>query len=132
MSSTQLTLRDRFRDELSSGPLPVLLTAVPIAMAVGMGSAWYWDEFAGGFLLLVTIGVLVPSAHEEYGPQGESWSRDVLWTITASVVATGLFAAGYLLAGLLLSQSIYRAMVAFLLTYLGGGSSLLWLRRRGQ
>ncbi|QCS43711.1 hypothetical protein [Natrinema versiforme] len=128
MSSTQPSLRDRFRDDLRSGSLPVLLTAVPIAMAVGTGSAWYWDEFAGGFLLLVTIGVLVPSAHDEYGPRGQSWSRDVLWTIAASAVATGLFTCGYLIAGTLLTQSIYRATIAFLLTYLGGGSTLFWLR----
>ncbi|WP_222919988.1 hypothetical protein [Natrinema sp. SYSU A 869] len=131
MSSTQPALRDRFRDDLRSGSLPVLLTAVPIAMVVGMGSAWYWGEFAAGFLLLVTIGVLVPSAHEEYGPRGQSWSRDALWTIVASAIATGLFAGGYLLAGTLLTKSIYRAMIAFLWTYLSGGS-LLWLRRRGQ
>ncbi|WP_226040511.1 hypothetical protein [Natrinema sp. DC36] len=130
MSSDRPTLRERYANDLHSGSLPVLLTAVPIAMVVALGSAWYWDEFAGGFLLLMTIGVFVPYAHENYWPQDRPWSRDVLWTIAASAVASGLFAGGYLLAGVPLSDSTLRAAVAFGVTVLGGGTVVWSLRRR--
>ncbi|WP_254763098.1 hypothetical protein [Natrinema marinum] len=129
MSPDSQSLRDRFRDDLSSGSTPVLLTAVPIAMAVGLGSTWYTHEVAGGFLLLVTIGVLVPSAHEHYMPQDRSWSRDVTWTIAASAVASGLFAGSYLLAGILLSDATATAVVAFVATYLCGWTMLRLLAR---
>ncbi|QLK25013.1 hypothetical protein HYG81_12970 [Natrinema zhouii] len=130
MTADRPTLRERYADDLRSGSLPVLLTAVPIAMVVALGSAWYWDEFAGGFLLLMTIGGLVPYAHENHWPQDGPWTRDVLWTIAASAVASGLFAGSYLLAGVPLSDPTYRAVVAFGVTVLGGGTVVGSLRRR--
>ncbi|ELY37446.1 hypothetical protein [Natronorubrum tibetense] len=128
MSSEQVTLRDRFREDLRSGSLPVILTAVPLAMAVGLGSGWYWDQFAAGFLLLLTIGVLVPYAHETYCSQNQSWKRDVLWTVGASAVACGLFASSYLLAGTLVTDPTHNAAAAFVATFLSGAVLLRFLR----
>lgn len=129
MSSDRSSLRDRFGDDLRSGSLPVSLTAVPLAMAVGLGSVLYWDEFAGGFLLLMLLGGFVPYAHETYWPQDRPWSRDVAWTVVASAVATGLFAIGYLLAGPVLTESIHRSAIAFGWSVLGGGALVRSLRR---
>lgn len=120
MASDRPTLRERFGADLRAGSLPVLLTAVPIAMAVGLGSTWYWNESVGGFLLLVTVGVFVPSVHEEQWPQDWPWPTDVLWTIAASAVAIGLFAGTYLLAGLAVDDPTLRAAIAFSVTSLGG------------
>ncbi|WP_121742434.1 hypothetical protein [Natronorubrum halophilum] len=128
MSSTNSSLRDRFRDDLRSGSLPVLLTAVPLAMAVGLGSGWYWDEFAGSFLLLVTIGVLVPYAHETSQSRGQSRMRDVLWTVGASAAACALFAGGYLLARTLVADSMHASVIAFVATVLGGAVLLRLVR----
>lgn len=89
---------------------------------------WYWDAFAAGFLLLLTIGVLVPSAHETYWSQERPWTRDVLWTVAASTVACGLFAAGYLLAGTLVTDPTHSAALAFGATFLGGAVLLRLLR----
>ncbi len=131
MSSDRPSLRERFGADLRAGSLPVLLTAVPIAMAVGLGSTWYWDEFVGGFLLLVTIGVIVPSVHEAHWPQDRSWAADVLWTVAASAVAIALFAATYLLAGFPVDDPTHRAAIAFVAASLGGWS-LSWAIRRGR
>ncbi|WP_455448856.1 hypothetical protein [Natrinema thermotolerans] len=131
MSSDRPTLRERFRDDLRTGSLAVLLTAVPIAMAVGLGSTWYWDEFAGGFMLLMLLGVIVPSIHEAHWPQDQSLSADVLWTLAASAVALGLFAGIYLLAGVLTEDPTHRAAIAFGVTSLGGWS-LSWAIRRDR
>lgn len=129
MSSNRPSLGERSGDDSRSGSLPVSLTAVPIAMVVGLGSAWYWHEFAGGFLLLVAIGALVPYAHEAHWSQGRSRSWDVSWTVAASAVATGPFASGYSLAGTLLTDSTHRAAIAFGATFLVGWT-LSWLLRR--
>ncbi len=90
-------------------------------MAVALGSASHWGESASGVLLLVTIGVLVPAAHEAHRPQDRSRSRDVAWTVAASAVATGLFAGGYLLAGTVLADPTHRGVLAF-----GGASIAGW------
>lgn len=45
MPADRPTLRERYADDLHSGSFPVLLTAVPIAVVIALGSAWYWDEF---------------------------------------------------------------------------------------
>ncbi|WP_436343042.1 hypothetical protein [Natronorubrum sp. FCH18a] len=120
MSATNSSLRDRFRDDLRSGSLTVSLTAVPLAMVVGLGSGWYWDAFAAGFLLLLPVGVLVPYAHETHCAQDRGWKWDVSWTIAASAIACGLFAGGYLLAGALVADPTHSAAIAFGATVLGG------------
>lgn len=130
MSSDQSSLHDRYRDDLRSGSLPVLLTAVPIAIVAGIVSGWYWDAFAASFLLLVTVGVMVPYAHETGWPQDRRWSRDVPWTITASAVACGLFAGGYLLGETVLTDPTHNAVVAFGVTLLVGWIGLRLLQRK--
>lgn len=90
-----------------------------------MGATWYWTDFGGGFLLLMLLGGLVPYAHERYWPQDRPWWRDVMWTIAASAVASGLFAGGYLLA-----DSLHRSTLAFGVAVLGGGLLVWSLRRR--
>ena len=116
MSSDRPTLRDRYAADLRSGSLPVVLTAVPLAMGTGLGSQWYWGEFLPGFLLLVAIGVLVPAAHDRHQPQDRAWMQDVLWTVGASLVAIALFAGSWLLVGPVTADPTHRAAVAFLAT----------------
>lgn len=130
MSPTRQPLRERFRRDLRSGSLPVSLTAVPLAMITGLGSAWYWDDSGLGFTVLVLIGVFVPYAHENHWPRDRSWTRDAAWTVAASAVAGGLFAGSYLLAAALLGESIHVAVVAFVATAFCGEALSRLLRRR--
>ena len=113
MSPGKPSLRERFSDDLRSGSLPVLLTAVPLAMVVGLGSGWYLDDTAVGFLLLVAIGAVVPYVHETHWAQDRSWGHDVAWTVAASGVAAGAFGASYLLAAGVLGESIHTPAIAF-------------------
>ena len=138
MTATDRSLRDRFRDDLRSGSLVVSLTAVPLAMVVGLGTGWYAGDTAFGFALLLSIGVFVPSVHESYWVRDDaardaSRVRDVAWTVAASVAVTGLFAASHLLATTALGDSIHAVPIAFVATVLCGDAlGRLHRRRRGQ
>ena len=118
MSPSSQSLRERFRNDLRSGSLSVLLVVIPLAMLAGTGGGRYSGDSGLGFALLLVVGVFVPYAHESHWPQDRSRARDAAWTVAASVVAVGLFAASYLLAATVLGDSIHTVPVAFAATVL--------------
>ncbi|WP_435183950.1 hypothetical protein [Halobellus sp. EA9] len=84
----------------------------------------------GSFLLLVTLGVVVPTAYDEYWPAYDRAGAAVAWILVACAVAATAFVACYLVgteaAGL---GSTPSAAVAFLATDLGGFALLAVGRR---
>lgn len=96
-----------------AGVAAALPTAYAFRSAFGSG--------AGSFLLLVTLGVAVPTAYDEYWPAYERARAAVAWILAACVVATAAFVACYLVAtGAARLGATLGAAVAFVLTNLGG------------
>lgn len=96
--------------------LAALLVAMPTAYAFRSAVG----GIAGGFLLLWTLGVGVPSAYRNYWPTYDRTWRAVAWVLVACAVATvaftGLHVVGTAVAGL---SPFLAAVGAFLVTYLG-------------
>jgi hypothetical protein len=85
-------------------------------------------DWPAPFLLLVTLAVGVPTAHDEYGPTHDRTSQAVAWVLAGCVVAAVEFVAVYLAAGVVAGLSVTpAAVVAFLAT---AGVNLWWLVRR--
>lgn len=129
MPSGSPPLRERYMADLRSGSFPVLVTAVVIATAIGLGLAVRIHEYETGFLLVILLGVQVPAAHERFRRQDAGWLRDVAWTVGASVGALALFGAGYVLAALVLRDTLVVAAVAFVAANVVGWLALTGLER---
>ena len=98
--------------------------AILLALFLTYGFGVVFDP-DGSFLLLLTIGVVVPTLYDEYwSPYNRTW-KAVCWIVVASAVAsggfTGLYRIGTELFGL---SSLLASTGAFLLT-MGGGIALL-------
>ena len=98
--------------------------AILLALFLTYGFGVVFDP-DGSFLLLLTIGVVVPTLYDEYwSPYNRTW-KAVCWIVVASAVAsggfTGLYWIGTELFGL---SSLLASTGAFLLT-MGGGIALL-------
>ncbi len=100
-----------------------IIVAVPVASAFHLmtGSS----SQAGGFLLLMTLAVGVPSAYDEYWPQYDRTWKAIAWVLIAATVVTVEFVSFYFLGSDVLKLSaFYAAVGAFLVTDLG---NLAWL-----
>lgn len=107
-------LRGQLREDLRTESIAVTLTAIPTALVVGLGVTGAGYEFAVGFALLLLVGVVVPHVHEQYWSGRGGWRYDVCWTLGASALACGGFAACYAVATRLAPTASYAAGVAFL------------------
>jgi hypothetical protein len=75
----------------------------------------------GSFLLLLTVGVVVPTLYDEYwSPYDQAW-KAVGWIVGVSAVASGAFVSLYWVGSEVVRLSPLLASVAtFLLTTIGG------------
>ncbi|MFB6103665.1 MAG: hypothetical protein ABEJ57_01080 [Halobacteriaceae archaeon] len=115
------SLRDRLLEDLRSGSLPVIVTAVVLALPAAYAVTALTHTTSAGFLTLMTVGVVLPTAHETHWPTSGGW-RDVAWTVAATLVAVLAFLAVYVGTRALL-PAIGRdgaAITAFLLVNVGG------------
>jgi hypothetical protein len=98
--------------------------AILLALIVTYGFGVVFEP-DGSFLLLLTIGVVVPTLYDEYWPPYDRTWKAVCWIVGASAVASGgfsgLYWTGTELVGL---SSLLASTGAFLLT-VGGGIALL-------
>ncbi|MUV89581.1 hypothetical protein GJ629_06455 [Halapricum sp. CBA1109] len=120
-----------------SSPLPVgqhtLVVLVAIALAFPaavLTTLTPWPALA--WFVLITLGIVVPSAFDYQWPDTEDTRLALAWTVTACGVAFGalvvLTAAGESVLGTDLAQ-----LVAFLLVTFGGTVLLeAVLRKQGQ
>lgn len=115
MSDSRDSLLARFRRELFSRQSLVILVAIVVAVPVAGALYEYTGDFAAGFLLLVLLGVEVPSTYERRWPIAyESTVAIVAWTLGACALVAGAFLALYLAASAFLSRPL-GAVVAFVL-----------------
>jgi hypothetical protein len=75
----------------------------------------------GSFLLLLTVGVVVPTLYDEYwSPYDRTW-KAVCWIVVASAVASGAFTGLYFIGTELFGlSSILASAGAFLVATIGG------------
>ncbi|WP_380676576.1 hypothetical protein [Salinigranum sp. GCM10025319] len=116
-SSTVVT---RLRDRLWTHRNLTIATAIVVGLLVTSGFSVAFDP-DGSFLLLLTVGVVVPTLYDEYWPQYDQGWKAVGWIVGASVVASGAFVSLYWVGTELAGLSPLLASVgAFVLTTVGG------------
>ncbi|WP_152041191.1 hypothetical protein [Salinigranum salinum] len=120
-STTVLTrIRQRFWTQRNL----TVSVAIFLALCVTYGFGVVFDP-DGSFLLLLTIGVVVPTLYDEYWPPYDRMWKAVCWIVVASAVASGAFSSLYWIGTELFGLSPLLASTgAFLLT-MGGGIVLL-------
>jgi hypothetical protein len=110
----------RLRDRLWTQRNLTISVAIVVGLLVTYGFSVVFDP-DGSFLLLLTVGVVVPTLYDEYwSPYDQAW-KAVGWVVGASAVASGAFASLYWVGSELVGLSPLAASVgAFLLTTIGG------------
>jgi len=103
-----------------------ILVAFPLSY--GFQSITAGSASAGGFLLLVTLAVGIPTAYDEYWPRYDQTWKAIGWILLACLVVTIEFVGLYIVwteyANLI---PLYASTGAFLVTDLG---NLAWLSLR--
>ncbi|WP_318568670.1 hypothetical protein [Salinigranum marinum] len=125
-TTTETPIRERIWAQRNVTIYTALLVALPITYAF---STVFGPD--GSFLLLLTVGVVVPTAYNECWPPYDRTWKAVGWTTVASMVAAVAFATAFTLAVRLFAASALVASGgAFVVTAVGGFASLARWRRR--
>jgi hypothetical protein len=97
-----------------------IIVAIVIAIPVSFLFQSAFPGTAGSFLLLLTVGVSVPKAYDEYWPAYEKTWKAVFWIGSATAVTTIQFSGLFLLGSEVATMSAsLSAGMAFLLVHLG-------------
>ncbi len=112
------------RDRLTAPRNAAILAAVAVAIPAAYGFHTAFDADQGDFLLLLALGVGVPTVHSQHGPQ-EHILTAVAWVLGACAVVGLLFVAVYV-AALSVTSTVPAGAVAFLVAYLGP-LAVLWV-----
>ena len=99
----------------------VTLVAVVVAVPAGLYAGMATGEFAVGFLLMMVVGVDVPSFYERRWPvtYDSAWVA-VAWTVVASALAIFVFLALFWVASVALGPGLVSAAGAFVVTWGAG------------
>jgi len=110
----------RLRDRLWTQRNLTIATAIVVGLLVTSGFSVAFGP-DGSFLLLLTVGVVVPTLYDEYWPPYDQASKAVGWIVGVSAVASGAFVSLYWVGTELFGLSPLLASAgAFLLTTIGG------------
>jgi hypothetical protein len=122
MPSTNVVTRIRERFWTQRNLTVSLAILLALFLTYGFGVVFEPD---GSFLLLLTIGVVVPTLYDEYWPPYDRTWKALCWIVVASAVASGAFTGLYWIGTELFGlSSLLASTGAFLLT-MGGGIALL-------
>jgi hypothetical protein len=128
MSDNQ-SLGTRLKEDLT-GNLSVSIVSVVLAVVAWVGFAQTGDPTTEGVFLALNIGVFIPYAYERYWPVEYSTSAAAVWTISASLIAAGLY-IGIRQLTLGVGPGEYTGGIAFVLTVLiQYGIAALFMRTR--
>jgi hypothetical protein len=109
----------RLRERLWTKRNLTVSVAIFLALFLTYGFGVVFDP-DGSFLLLLTVGVVVPTLYDEYwSPYDQAW-KAVGWIVGVSAIASGAFVSLYWVGSELVRVSPLLASVgAFLLTTIG-------------
>ncbi|WP_254829409.1 hypothetical protein [Haloglomus salinum] len=124
------TNSSRIREWVTAQQTVATLAAILVALPAAYAFETAFAGSSGSFLILMTLGVGVPMAYDEYWSSYDRMRTAVGWVLVACAVAAGAFVGCYLVGTGLLSLDPFLAGVgAFLVTDLGG-LALLRARQR--
>lgn len=110
----------RLRDRLWTQRNLTITTAIVVGLLVTYGFSVAFGP-DGSFLLLLTVGVVVPTLYDEYWPPYDRAWKAVGWIVGASAVTSAAFVSLYWvgteLAGL---SPLLSSAGSFVLTTVGG------------
>ncbi|MFB6207392.1 MAG: hypothetical protein ABEJ05_12795 [Haloglomus sp.] len=107
----------------------VSLAAVLVALPASYAFRATFGEYAGSFLLLVLLGVGVPSAREEYWPRSDRTRAAMAWALGACAATAAVFVGCYLVGTAIGLGPFFAGVGAFLVTHAG---VLVVCRRQGR
>lgn len=121
MAALTAAVATRLRRPENVSILTALVVAIPATVLVQS-----WLDWAGlGFLLLIAVGVTVPTMYRQQWPRHRSIGGAVGWTVAASVVVAAVLLGVALLLGTYGGVGELAAgVVGFLLVGLGGPLAL--------
>jgi hypothetical protein len=114
------TRTSRLRNWLTDQQQLVTLAAILVALPASYAFRATFGEFPGSFLLLVLLGVFVPTAYDDYWPRYDRTWKAVAWTLVACAVTATVFVGGYLVGEAAGIGPLLAGLAAFLVTSLGG------------
>jgi hypothetical protein len=110
----------RIRERLWTQRNLTVSVAIVLALFCTYGFGVVFDP-DGSVLLLLTVGVVVPTLYDEYWPPYDRTWAAVCWIVVASAVASGAFTSLYWIGtGLFGLSSLPASVGAFLVTTTGG------------
>ncbi|RLM90974.1 hypothetical protein D3D02_04235 [Halobellus sp. Atlit-38R] len=110
-----------------------IFTAIALALPTAYAFQSRVGTDTGGFLLLLLLGVGVPTAYDEYWPPYDRAWQAILWTVLVGAVAAAEFTAFYLIGTDVLGLAPRSSTAgAFLLTGLQNLAFLTVRRRAAQ
>ncbi|SFS35030.1 hypothetical protein [Halostagnicola kamekurae] len=107
------SLSERLTDDLTAD-LSVSIAAVGLAL-VAFFLAPVGESVGNRFLLICTLGIFIPYAYGEYWPVEYSPTYAAVWTVSAGLVASGIFIGVFAVAQSALSSTAAGAL-AFVAT----------------
>lgn len=114
-ANTATRLRDRLRTQRNATVCTAVLLALPVTYA--FGAAFGFD---GSFLVLLTVGVVVPTLYDEYWPPYDETWKAVCWIVVASTLLSVAFTILYWVGVRLVALSPLPASTgSFLVTTVG-------------
>jgi hypothetical protein len=118
MPSTDVV--SRIRQRLWTQRTLTVSVAILLALCGTYGFGVVFDP-DGSFLLLLTVGVVVPTLYDEYWPPYDRTWKAVCWVVGAAAVASAAFSALYWVGTELVGLSpLLASTAAFLVTTSGG------------
>ena len=122
MPSSDIAMQ--LRDRLWTHRNLTITTAIIVGLFITYVFGVTFDP-EGSFLLLLTVGVVVPTLYDEYWPPyGQAW-KAVGWIVGASVAASGVFVGLYWVGSSLFGLSSLLASTGSFLLTTGSGIVLL-------
>ncbi len=124
-TETVARLRDRATTQRNVSIYVAIIVAVPLAYAFTL-----LFSYQGSLLLLLTLGLGVPTAYADYWPPYDDHWRVIGWVVAASTIATVEFTGVYVIAtGRIHLSPFVGSITAFLITWT---MNLSWLVVRKQ
>jgi hypothetical protein len=121
-------MANSFEGQLLTQRNITIIVAIVIAIPVSFLFQSAFPGTAGSFLLLLTVGVSVPKAYDEYWPAYRQTWKAVVWIGGATAMTTVEFSGLFLLGSEVATMSAsLSAGVAFLVVHLGNWA---WLTHR--
>ncbi|WP_248904599.1 hypothetical protein [Halocatena marina] len=123
------SLATRLKEDLTND-LPVSIVSIFLAIVASFTFSTISSMSTGSVLLALNIAVFIPYAYERYWPVAYSTGTAAIWTLSATLITTGLFIGVYQITVVVLSISSAPAIAFAVTVVIQYGTAALFARVR--